>query len=201
MCQRASARSTRHGQLLLLLRDARRRLRRAARKRRPGRRPGARPEHRERADRGDRAQLPGAHRAPRARRGLRGPGPVPRRARAAPRLPMLTSRRRSRSWPTVTGTARGARSAAATRPVAEYVLIRDGVETRLGSKTTARARRGRHRSASAAAAAAATGRRRSATRRACCATSWKGRSAPSGRATTTGSRSRIATLDERPPPS
>ena len=44
----------------VLLRHVRRRLRRALRERRPRRGAGARPEHRERADRGDRAQLPGA---------------------------------------------------------------------------------------------------------------------------------------------
>ena len=46
----------------------------AARERRPRRGAGARPEHRERADRGDRAQLPGADRRALAGRGLGGPG-------------------------------------------------------------------------------------------------------------------------------
>ena len=54
-----------------------------ARERRPGRGAGALPEHRERADRGDRAQLPGAHPALRAHRELRGAGPLPRRPRRA----------------------------------------------------------------------------------------------------------------------
>ena len=58
------------------------------RERRPRRRPVAQPEHRERADRGDRAQLPGAHQRPLARRGLRGAGPLPRRPRAAQGLPL-----------------------------------------------------------------------------------------------------------------
>ena len=66
-----------------------------ARERRPGRGAGARPEHRERADRGDRAQLPGADRAALARRGLRGPRPLPRRARAAQGLRLRPRRRRS----------------------------------------------------------------------------------------------------------
>ena len=69
--------------VLLLPRDVRRRLRRPLRERRAGRRADARPEHRERAGRGDRAELPGAGRAPLARRGLGGAGPLPRRARAA----------------------------------------------------------------------------------------------------------------------
>ena len=47
-------------QVHVLLRHVRRRLRRTLRERRPGRRPVEQPEHRERADRGDRAQLPGA---------------------------------------------------------------------------------------------------------------------------------------------
>ena len=82
-------RLARHGQgeLHVLLRGARGWLRRPARKRRPRRGAGPRPEHRERADRGDRAELPRADRPPLARRGLRGAGPVPRRARAPQGLP------------------------------------------------------------------------------------------------------------------
>ncbi len=105
----------RQGKLHVLLRGARRRLRRPPRERRPRRGAGPRPEHGERADRGDGAQLPGADRAALARRGLRGAGPVPRRARAAQGLPRRCSRRRSRSSPTATGRARGAPSAATTR--------------------------------------------------------------------------------------
>ena len=56
------------GELHVLLRGARRRVRRPPCERRPGRRAGPRPEHRERADRGDGAQLPGADRAALARR-------------------------------------------------------------------------------------------------------------------------------------
>ena len=48
--------------VLLLPRDVRRRLRRPVRERRAGRRADARPEHRERAGRGDRAELSGARR-------------------------------------------------------------------------------------------------------------------------------------------
>ena len=65
-----------------------RRVRRAARERRPRRRPGARPEHRERADRGDRAQLPGVDRSALARRELRGARALPGRPRAAQGLPL-----------------------------------------------------------------------------------------------------------------
>ena len=75
-------------QVHVLLRHVRGRLRRPLRERRPRRRPVAQPEHRERADRGDRAQLPGAHQRPLARRGLRGAGPLPRRPRAAQGLPL-----------------------------------------------------------------------------------------------------------------
>ncbi len=53
---------------------------------RSGRRPAAPAEHRERAGRGDRDQLPGPDPALRADRGVRGPGDVSRRARAASRL-------------------------------------------------------------------------------------------------------------------
>ena len=76
------------GDLHLLLRHVRRRLRRPLRERRARRGAGARPEHRERAGRGDRAELPGADRRARARRELRGPRPVPRRARPAQGLPL-----------------------------------------------------------------------------------------------------------------
>ena len=58
------------GRVHLLPRDVRRRLRRPRGQRRARRRPDARPEHRERAGRGDRARLPGAHRPALARRGL-----------------------------------------------------------------------------------------------------------------------------------
>ena len=54
-----------------------------SRERRAGRRADARPEHRERAGRGDRAELPGAGGAPVARGGLGRAGALPRRPRAA----------------------------------------------------------------------------------------------------------------------
>ena len=75
-------------QVRLLLRHLRRRLRRPFRERRPRRGAGPRPEHRERADRGDRAQLPGADPHPLARRGLGRRRPLPRRARAPQGLPL-----------------------------------------------------------------------------------------------------------------
>ena len=59
------------GELHVLLRHVRRRVRRPLRERRAGRGAGARAEHRERADRGDRAELPGAD--PAARRSSRTP--------------------------------------------------------------------------------------------------------------------------------
>ena len=77
-----------HERVRLLPRDVRRRLRRAARERRPRRRADARPEHRERARRGDGAQLPGARRPALARRRLGRRRPVPRRARPAQGLPL-----------------------------------------------------------------------------------------------------------------
>ncbi len=99
----------------VLLRHVRRRLRRPVRERRPRRRPVAQPEHRERADRGDRAQLPGAHQRPLARRGLRGAGPVPRRPRAAQGLPLRPPHDLHRPRRPRQGRARGARSAATRR--------------------------------------------------------------------------------------
>ena len=72
--------------VLHLLRDHRRRLRRDVDHRRDGRRAVALPEHGERAHRGDGDELPGAHRALRADRELRGRRPPPRRPRRAPRL-------------------------------------------------------------------------------------------------------------------
>ena len=77
-----------HERVRLLPRDVRRRLRRAARERRPGCGADARPEHRERARRGDGAELPGARRPALARRRLGRRRPVPRRARAAQGLPL-----------------------------------------------------------------------------------------------------------------
>ena len=127
----------RGGRVHLLLRHVRRRLRRPARERRPGRGADARPEHRERADRGDRAQLPGADRAARARRGLRGAGPAPRRARPAQGLPLRPARRRSRSSPTATASARGASFGGHDARRRRVRPVRDGVETRLGSKVDA----------------------------------------------------------------
>ena len=69
--------------VLLLPRDVRRRLRRPLRERRAGRGADARAEHRERAGRGDRAELSGPDRASLARRGLGRAGSLPRRPRPA----------------------------------------------------------------------------------------------------------------------
>ncbi len=77
-----------HERVRLLPRDVRRRLRRAARERRPRRGADARPEHRERAGRGDGAELPGARRPALARRRLGRRRPLPRRARLAQGLPL-----------------------------------------------------------------------------------------------------------------
>ena len=109
----------------------------AARERRPRRRAGARPEHRERADRGDRAQLPGADRsASRSSRTPRGPGRF--RGGLGLRKDYLFDRatRPSPSWPTATRPGRWGAFGGHDGNVAEYVLIRAGAETRLGSKTT-----------------------------------------------------------------
>ena len=65
-----------------------------------------------------------------------GAGPLPRRARPAQGLPLRPRDDASRSSPTATASGRGARSAAHDARVAEYVLIRGGAETRLGSKVT-----------------------------------------------------------------
>ena len=72
--------------VLHLLRDHRGRLRGHAHHRRHGRGAGALPEHRERAGRGDRGQLPGAHPALRPHRELGGRRAPPRRPRRAARL-------------------------------------------------------------------------------------------------------------------
>ena len=87
-------------------------------------------------DRGDRAQLPGQHRPARARRGLRRAGPLPRRPRAAQGLPLRPGRRPSPCSPTATGSGPWGAAGGRSGRVAEYVQVRDGVETRLGSKST-----------------------------------------------------------------
>ena len=83
--------------------------------RRPRRRAGARPEHRERADRGDRAQLPGPDRAPRAAsRTPRAPAGIAAASGSA-RTTSSTGRRRTRSSPTATASGRTASRAASRR--------------------------------------------------------------------------------------
>ena len=126
----------RRRELHVLLRHVRGRLRRAPRERRPGRRAGARAEHRERARRGDRAQLPGQHR--RGSRSSRTP-----RGRAASaagsgcaRTTASTCTRPSPCSPTATGIGPWGAAGGRSGRVAEYVHVRDGVETRLGSKST-----------------------------------------------------------------
>ena len=200
---RASAASTSRPGRTLLLRDVRRRLRRPVDERRPGRRAGARPEHRERADRGDRAQLPGADHAARARRELRG-----RRAASAAgsgcarttsstgttTFTILADRDRAGPWGAFGGH---------DGDVAEYVLIRDGAETRLGSKSTVELEPGdviSVRTCGGGGYGAARGARAG---RASCATCSRARSAPSAPATSTASRStsRPASWTSRQPPS
>ena len=170
MCH-AGLRRRRPGErrVLLLPRDVRRRLRRPRRERRARRGADARPEHRERAGRGDRAELPGARRAALARRGLRRAGPVPRRARAAQGLPLRPADDVHRARRPHARAGRAGAFGGLDGRVAEYVLVRGGEERRLGAKTTLELEAG-DTSATARAAAAATARRRSATRSACCAT-------------------------------
>ena len=79
--------------VLLLPRDARGRLRRKGRPRRPRCGADSRPEHGERPRRGDRGQLPGAHRALRVDSRFRGARGAPRRARAPARLHLPPRRR------------------------------------------------------------------------------------------------------------
>ena len=112
-----------------------------ARERRPRRGADARPEHRERARRGDRAELPGARDAALARRGLGRRRAASRRARAAQGLPL----RPADDFTVLADrTLRGPAGALGGQDgkVAEYVLIRDGDETRLPAKTTFDARPG-----------------------------------------------------------
>ena len=105
---------SRHRELLLLPRDLRRRLRRPRGERRPRRGAGPRPEHRERAGRGDGAQLPRARRAALARRGLRRRRAASGEASGCARTTSSTGRRRSPSSPTAPRAAPPARSAAST---------------------------------------------------------------------------------------
>ena len=65
-------------------------------------------------------------------------------ASACARTSSSTARRRSPSSPTARSPGRRARSAALPGKPAEYVLIRGGVETRLGAKTTIEVEAGRH---------------------------------------------------------
>ena len=156
----------RRGELLLLPRDVRRRLRRPRGERRTRRGADARPEHRERAGRGDGAELPGARGAPLARRGLRRRRAVPRRARAAQGLrlrPADDVHRARRPH----GARPGGRASAATtggRPsTCSCAAARSGASRRRRRSSS----RPATRSATARAAAAATARRRSATRSSC----------------------------------
>ena len=125
----------------------------------PGRGADARPEHRERAGRGDRAELPGARRAALARRRLRRAGPVPRRARAAQGL-------RLRPADDVHRARRPRRCAGRAGAFGGLRRPRRGVRPRSrrrGAAGSARRRRSSSRpatrSATARAAAAATARR------------------------------------------
>ena len=132
------------GDVHVLLRHVRRRLRRAAsrataptRCRRTARTPRTR-----RSRRPSSTTRCGSTRLV-ARRGLRGPGPLPRRARAAQGLPLRPARRRSRSSPTATASGRGASFGGHDGRVAEYVhdprRRRDAA--RLEGDARARARR------------------------------------------------------------
>ena len=136
MARPGSAASTSRPGVRLLLRDVRRRLRRPLDERRPRRGAGARPEHRERADRGDGAQLPGADRRARARRGLRRRRAASAAASGCARTTSSTARRPSRSSPTATRAARRERSAASTGARRSTFSSGTANETRLGSKTT-----------------------------------------------------------------
>ena len=154
--------------VLLLPRDVRRRLRRPLRERRPRRGADARPEHRERAGRGDRAELPGARRAALARRGLGRAGPLPRRPRAAQGLPLRPPDDVHR--PRRPHASRGPAGAFGGGPAAAAPSTSSSAAA---SETAARAPRQRSSSrpatssATAPAAAAATARRRSATASSC----------------------------------
>ena len=148
----------------------------AARERRPGRGAGARPEHRERAGRGDRAQLPGADRratrssrTPRARAGsAAGSGCAATTASTGTTtFTILADRDRAGPVGRVRRRSRPRRPSTSTSATAS----RRGS----ASKTTLELVAGRRRSASGPAAAAATARPRSATRSACCATCCEGK--------------------------
>ena len=99
-----------------------------------------------------------------------GAGPVPRRARAAQGLPLRPADDLHRARRPHERRGRRARSAGSTGRVAEYVLVRDGEETRLGGEGDGRDSRRATSSATAPAAAAATARPPSATPSGCCAT-------------------------------
>ena len=117
-----------------LLRDAGRRLRRPARARRHGRRPAARPEHRERADRGDRGELPGPLScATRCSPDSEGPGDgAAGSGSGATTCSRATSR--SRSWPSGSGSRRRGCSAAARRVRTTTSATPTGAATRYPSK-------------------------------------------------------------------
>ncbi len=127
-----------------------------------------------------------------------GAGPHARRARAAQGLPLRPARRRSRSSPTATGSARGARSAGTTARSPSTSLIRDGAETRLRLEDDGRARAGRRdqrpdvrrrrlRAARGARAGARPARRASRAR-------W--RSSAPARSTGSSSTGRASSIDE-----
>ena len=171
--------------VLLLPRDVRRRLRRPLRERRAGRRADARPEHRERAGRGDRAELPGAGRAPLARRGLGRAGALPRRPRAAEglRLRPADDVHRPRRPHARRPGGRVRRPAGEARGVRPDPRRRGAAALGQGQPSSSRPATS---SATARAAAAGTARRRSATASSSRGTCARERSAPSARARCTG---------------
>ena len=97
------------------------------------------------------------------------------------------ARRRSRSSPTATASARGARSAGTTASVAEYVLVRDGVETRLGFEGDRRTRARRRDQRADVRRRRLRAARGARARRPCCATSRREGQSSSALATSTGS--------------
>ena len=125
-----------HGELLLLPRDVRRRVRRPRGERRPRRGAGPRPEHRERARRGDGAQLPRSRSAALAGRGLRRRREVQGRPRAAQGLPLRPPHDVHRPRRPHARAAPPARSAASTAARPSTCSCARGEEQRLSAKCT-----------------------------------------------------------------